>query len=187
MNKGLEVIEASKWFGVPGERVQVVVHRTSVAHGFVVFTDGNVVGQLAAPDMRLPIGYALAYPDRLDDGRPADDPIEALGGKRGAALTALAFERPDLMRFPCLRLAYEALSAGGTAPAVLSAANEVAVAAFVSGEISFGEIAVCIETALDRVARDNVSLEAVRTADRLARIEARAFTSDRTARTSRST
>jgi len=70
MNKGLEVIEASKWFGVPGERVHVVVHRTSVAHGFVVFTDGNVVGQIAAPDMRLPIGYALAYPDRLDD-RPA--------------------------------------------------------------------------------------------------------------------
>jgi 1-deoxy-D-xylulose-5-phosphate reductoisomerase len=187
MNKGLEVIEASKWFGVPGERVQVVVHRTSVAHGFVVFTDGNVVGQLAAPDMRLPIGYALAYPDRLDDGRPADDPIEALGGKRGAALTALAFERPDPARFPCLQLAYEALAAGGTAPAVLSAANEVAVAAFVSGEISFGEIPVCIETVLSRVGRSKVSLPAVRDADRLARIEARAFTSARTARTSRST
>ncbi len=187
MNKGLEVIEASKWFGVPGERVQVVVHRTSVAHGFVVFTDGNVVGQLAAPDMRLPIGYALAYPDRLDDGRPAGDPIEALGGKRGAALTALAFERPDPVRFPCLRLAYEALAAGGTAPAVLSAANEVAVAAFVSGEIPFGEIPVCIETVLDRVGKRNVSLEAVRDADRLARIAAQAFTSGRTARTSRST
>ncbi len=187
MNKGLEVIEASKWFGLPGERVHVVVHRTSVAHGFVVFTDGNVVGQIAAPDMRLPIGYALAYPDRLDDGRPADDPIEALGGKRGAALTALAFERPDPVRFPCLRLAYDALAAGGTAPAVLSAANEVAVAAFTAGEIRFGEIAACIETALERVARHNVSLEAVRTADRLARIEARAFASGRTARTSRST
>jgi len=187
MNKGLEVIEASKWFGVPGERVQVVVHRTSVAHGFVVFTDGNVVGQLAAPDMRLPIGYALAYPDRLDDGRPAGDPIEALGGKRGAALTALAFERPDPVRFPCLRLAYEALAAGGTAPAVLSAANEVAVAAFVSGEIPFGEISVCIETVLDRVDKRNVSLEAVRDADRLARIAAQAFTSGRTARTFRST
>ena len=186
MNKGLEVIEAAKWFGVRGERVQVVVHRTSVAHGFVVFTDGNVVGQLAAPDMRLPIGYALAYPDRLDDGRPSDDPIEALGGKRGAALTALAFERPDLRRFPCLGLAYEALAAGGTAPAILSAANEVAVAAFTAGEICFGEIPVCIETALSRVATDNVSLEAVRNADRLARIEARAFTSDRIARTSRS-
>ncbi len=137
--------------------------------------------------MRLPIGYALAYPDRLDDGRAPGDPIEALGGKHGAALTALAFERPDPGRFPCLGLAYEALAAGGTAPAVLSAANEVAVAAFVAGEISFGDIPVCIETALDRVAKDNVSLEAVRDADRLARIEAQAFASDRTARTFRST
>jgi 1-deoxy-D-xylulose-5-phosphate reductoisomerase len=110
-----------------------------------------------------------------------------LGGKRGAAVTALAFERPDLARFPCLRLAYEALATGGTAPAVLSAANEVAVAAFVSGEILFGEIPVCIETALSRVGRSKVSLEAVRDADRLARIEARAFTSGRTARTSGST
>ncbi|HEX3466522.1 MAG TPA: 1-deoxy-D-xylulose-5-phosphate reductoisomerase [Candidatus Elarobacter sp.] len=187
MNKGLEVIEASKWFGLPADRVQVVVHRTSVAHGFVVFTDGNVIGQIAAPDMRLPIGYALAYPDRLDDGRPLDDPIEALGGKRGADLTALAFERPDPVRFPCLRLAYEALATGGTSPAVLSAANEVAVAAFTAGEIRFGEIPLCIETALDRVGRDNVSLEAVRNADRLARIEARAFASGRTAGTSGST
>jgi 1-deoxy-D-xylulose-5-phosphate reductoisomerase len=186
MNKGLEVIEASKWFGVPGERVHVVVHRTSVAHGFVVFTDGNVVGQLAAPDMRLPIGYALAYPDRLDDGRPTDDPIAALGGKPGAALTALAFERPDLERFPCLRLAYQALARGGTAPAVLSAANEVAVAAFTAGEIRFGEIAVCIESVLDRVDNHNVGLDAVRGADRLARDEARAFVVDR-ARATRST
>ncbi|MBV8370330.1 MAG: 1-deoxy-D-xylulose-5-phosphate reductoisomerase [Candidatus Eremiobacteraeota bacterium] len=186
MNKGLEVIEASKWFGVPGERVQVVVHRASVAHGFVVFTDGNVVGQLAAPDMRLPIGYALAYPDRLDDARPFDDPIEALGGTRGAALTALAFERPDPERFPCLGLAYEALARGGTAPAALSAANEVAVGAFTAGEIRFGEIAPCIETALDRVGTSNLSLEAVRDADRSARDEARAFVVERTARPSRS-
>jgi len=186
MNKGLEVIEASKWFGVPGERVQVVVHRTSVAHGFVVFTDGNVVGQLAAPDMRLPIGYALAYPDRLDDGRPFDDPIEALGGTPGAALTALAFERPDPERFPCLGLAYEALARGGTAPAALSAANEVAVAAFTAGEIRFGEIAPCIETALERVGTSSLSLEAVRDADRSARDEARAFVVERTARPSRS-
>ena len=187
MNKGLEVIEASKWFGLPGERVQVVVHRTSVAHGFVVFTDGNVVGQLAAPDMRLPIGYALAYPDRLDDRPVADDPVEALGGKRGAALTALAFERPDIERFPCLRLAYAALRLGGTAPAVLSAANEVAVAAFVAGEIRFGDIPNCIETALDRVGSSNLSLDAVRAADRSARDAARAFVVDRAARPTRST
>ena len=187
MNKGLEVIEASKWFGVPGERVQVVIHRTSVAHGFVVFTDGNVVGQLAAPDMRLPIGYALAYPDRLDDERPPGDPIEALGGERGSATTALAFERPDLVRFPCLRLAYEALEHGGTAPAALSAANEVAVAAFVAGDLAFGDIPVCIETVLGRVEQVNVSLAAVRDADSLARDVARGFVVDRAARPIRST
>jgi 1-deoxy-D-xylulose-5-phosphate reductoisomerase len=180
MNKGLEVIEAAKWFGVPGDRIHVVVHRTSVAHGFVVFTDGNVVGQMAAPDMRLPIGYALAYPDRLDDRPRSEDPIEALGGERGAAGTTLGFERPDPVRFPCLRLAYEALAAGGTAPAILSAANEIAVAAFVAGNIRFGDIAVCIETVLDRVDTTNVSLAAVREADRSARDAARAFVVERT-------
>jgi 1-deoxy-D-xylulose-5-phosphate reductoisomerase len=179
MNKGLEVIEAAKWFGVPGDRIQVLVHRTSVAHGFVVFTDGNVLGQLAAPDMRLPIGYALAYPDRLDDGRRSDDPIEALGGERGAPATSLAFERPDLERFPCLRLAYEALASGGTAPAVLSAANEVAVAAFVAENIRFGDIPICIETTLERVGSTNLSLDAVREADRSARDAARAFIVER--------
>ncbi|GAC1578533.1 MAG: 1-deoxy-D-xylulose-5-phosphate reductoisomerase [Candidatus Elarobacter sp.] len=186
MNKGLEVIEASKWFGVPGDRIRVLVHRTSVAHGFVVFTDGNVLGQIAAPDMRLPIGYALAYPDRLAD-RPFEDAIEALGGERGAPATTLAFERPDLERFPCLRLAYDALALGGTAPAVVSAANEVAVAAFVAGDIRFGDIPVCIETALDRVGRSDLSLDAVRAADRLARDIARAFVVDHIARPSRST
>ena len=175
MNKGLEVIEAAKWFGLPGERIQVVVHRTSVAHGFVVFTDGNVLGQLAAPDMRLPIGFALAYPDRLDDRAAAPDPLEALGGERGTAATTLAFERPDPERFPCLGLAYAALAAGGTAPAILSAANEVAVAAFVEGKIRFGAIANCIETALRAVDTTNVSLDAVREADRLGREAARAF------------
>lgn len=181
MNKGLEVIEASKWFGVPGERVQVLVHRTSVAHGFVVFTDGNVLSQIAPPDMRLPIGYALAYPDRLDDRAAAGDPIAALGGERGAPSTSLEFERPDSVKFPCLRLAYEALAAGGTAPAALSAANEIAVSAFVAGKIRFGEIAVCIENALDRVEHREVSLANVREADRSARDTARAFVVDRTA------
>ena len=187
MNKGLEVIEASKWFGVPGDRVQVVVHRTSVAHGFVVFTDGNVVGQLAAPDMRLPIGYALAYPDRLDDRPASPDAITALGGPPGADVTALTFERPDPVRFPCLRLAYEALALGGTAPAILSAANEVAVGAFVAGRIGFGDIPVCIETALERVDKTNISLDAVRDADRLARDVAHAFVVQRAAEASRST
>jgi 1-deoxy-D-xylulose-5-phosphate reductoisomerase len=180
MNKGLEVIEAAKWFGVPGERVQVLVHRTSVAHGFVVFTDGNVLAQLAPPDMRLPIGYALAYPDRLADRTVCEDPIAAIGGERGAPSTSLAFERPDTVKFPCLRLAYEALARGGTAPAALSAANEIAVSAFVAGNIRFGEIPVCIENALTRVEHHDVSLEAVREADRSARDAARAFVVERT-------
>ncbi len=178
MNKGLEVIEAAKWFGVPPERIHVLVHRTSVAHGFVVFSDGQVVGQLAPPDMRLPIGYALAYPDRLAD-RACDDPLVALGGERGAASTTLAFERPDLERFPCLRLAYDALALGGTAPAAVSAANEVAVRAFVDGEIRFGDIPACIETTLERVGTNTLSLDAVRAADRSARQAARAFVAER--------
>ncbi len=183
MNKGLEVIEASRLFGLPGAQIHVAVHRTSVAHGFVVFSDGNVLGQLAAPDMRLPIGYALAYPDRLAD-RPFEDPLESLGGERGAPATTLKFERPDLARFSCLALAYRALELGGTAPAVVSAANEVAVHAFVEGALRFGEIPRCIETALERVGSTHLSLEAVRDADRSAREAARAFVAARTAEAS---
>jgi 1-deoxy-D-xylulose-5-phosphate reductoisomerase len=184
MNKGLEVIEASRLFGIPGDRVHVVVHRTSVAHGFVVFTDGNVVAQLAPPDMRLPIGYALAYPERLAD-RPFSDPLAALGGETGAASATLTFQRPDLERFPCLRLAYEALARGGTAPAVVSAANEIAVQAFVAGELRFGDISVCIETTLARVGRYQLSLDAVRDADRAAREAARSFVEQRIVEPSR--
>ncbi len=168
MNKGLEVIEASRFFDVPAERIHVLVHRTSVAHGFAIFTDGNVVGQFARPDMRLPIGYALAYPDRLDD-HPVTDPLVALGGAIDASATALGFERPDLERFPCLALAYRALREGGTSPAALSAANEIAVAAFVDGRIRFGDIPVVIEAALDATVRAELSLDAVRAADRAAR------------------
>ncbi len=168
MNKGLEVIEASRFFGLPGERIHVLVHRTSVAHGFAIFTDGNVIGQFAPPDMRLPIGYALAYPDRLDD-RPVTDPLVALGGAREESATALGFERPDFERFPCLGLAYRALREGGTSPATLSAANEIAVAAFVAGRIRFGDIAVCVAGALDGAERAELSLDAVRAADRAAR------------------
>ena len=107
MNKGLEVIEASRFFDLPAEKIHVLVHRTSVAHGFAIFTDGNVVGQFATPDMRLPIGYALVYPDRLAD-RIVTDALVALGGAAEAHATTLAFERPDLERFPCLGLAYRA-------------------------------------------------------------------------------
>jgi 1-deoxy-D-xylulose-5-phosphate reductoisomerase len=121
--------------------------------------------------MRLPIGYALAYPDRLAD-RDASDALVALGGAAGAASTTLGFERPDLERFPCLALAYRALAAGGTVPAALSAANEVAVAAFVDGRIRFSDIATVIAGALDRVEPAALTLDAVRAADRAARAAA---------------
>jgi 1-deoxy-D-xylulose-5-phosphate reductoisomerase len=168
MNKGLEVIEASRLFGLPAERIDVLVHRTSVAHGFVVFTDGNVKAQLAAPDMRLPIGYALAYPDRLDD-RPRGPALGALGAAAGAATALLAFEEPDLARFPCLSLAYEALRRGGTVPAALSAANEIAVAAFVGGRIRFGAIPTVVAAALRGTTDETLTLASVRSADARAR------------------
>jgi 1-deoxy-D-xylulose-5-phosphate reductoisomerase len=178
MNKGLEVIEASRFFGLPGERIRVLVHRTSVAHGFAIFTDGNVKAQLAPPDMRLPIGYALAYPDRLPSPAP-EDALVAVGGEPGADVTTLRFERPDFERFPCLGLAYSALARGGTAPAALSAANEVAVEAFVNGEIAFGAIPECIAEATDAVQQYELTLDAVREADRSARSSARAAVAER--------
>lgn len=170
MNKGLEVIEASRLFGLGGDRVRFVVHPQSIAHGFVVFTDGSVKAQLAAPDMRVPIGYALAYPDRLPAAPQAasSDPLEALGGAQHAPLR-YDFEPPDRRRFPCVELAYRALAAGGTAPAILSAANEVAVAAFVEGRIPFGAIAGIIEAALERTEPGELTLAGVREADAASR------------------
>jgi 1-deoxy-D-xylulose-5-phosphate reductoisomerase len=172
MNKGLEVIEASRFFGIPGERIAVAVHRTSIAHGFVIFRDGNVKAQLAPPDMRLPIGYALAYPERLPDISGAD-PFVALGGAPGAASVRLEFERPDFERFPCLGLAYEALRRGGTIPAALSAANEVVVQAFVNGELPFGGIPEVVREVLLGTPDEPLSLGAVRAADARARDLAR--------------
>jgi len=171
MNKGLEVIEASRLFGVPGERIHILVHPQSIAHGMVVFTDGSVKMQAAAPDMRLPIGYALAYPDRLESGPLAacDDALAAAGGHPEAAAVRYDFERPDPVRFPCVRLAYEALQAGGTMPAVLSAANEIAVEAFVQGEIRFGQIPGVIEATMAGAPAEELSLDGVRRADRAAR------------------
>ncbi len=176
MNKGLEVIEASKLFGLPAERVGVLVHRTSVAHGFAIFTDGNVKCQLAPPDMRLPIGYALAYPDRLEEhfARAAEpvDPLVALGAEAGAPGLTLAFERPDPERFPCLELAYEAIRRGGCAPAALSAANEIAVAAFVREQIPFGAIAGVVQAGMDAGSWPAGNLDTVRAADAVARVTA---------------
>jgi 1-deoxy-D-xylulose-5-phosphate reductoisomerase len=169
MNKGLEVIEASRLFGFPGDRVRIVVHPQSVAHGFVVFTDGSVKSQLAAPDMRVPIGYALSYPKRLRSADSADfsndNVLRMLGAKDGEVAIRYEFEAPDPARFPCIRLAYEALAEGGTQPAVLSAANEVAVEAFVAGRIAFGRIPEVIEEAMHRTRPQELTLNGVRKAD----------------------
>lgn len=178
MNKGLEVIEASRLFGFGGDRIRIVVHPQSVAHGFVIFTDGSVKSQLAAPDMRVPIGYALAYPMRLPSFavEPAafsnEEIFRLLGAKNGEATLRYDFEAPDPARFPCVRLAYQALSAGGTQPAVLSAANEVAVGAFVEGRIAFGRISDVIEGAMDRVRPEEPTLLGVKKADGEARTAA---------------
>ena len=132
MNKGLELIEAHYLFGLPSERIDVVIHPQSVIHSLVEFVDGSVLAQLGSPDMRIPIAYALAWPERIET------PAQRLDF---AAIARLDFEAPDLARFPSLRLAREALEAGGAAPIVLNAANEAAVAAFLAGRLAFPEIA----------------------------------------------
>ncbi|HRH14219.1 MAG TPA: 1-deoxy-D-xylulose-5-phosphate reductoisomerase [Azonexus sp.] len=139
MNKGLEVIEAHWLFDCSPEQIQVVIHPQSVIHSLVEYADGSVLAQLGNPDMRTPIAYALAYPERIDAGVPSLDLF---------ALARLDFEAPDLDRFPCLQLAYAALSAGGTAPAILNAANEVAVAAFLDRRLPFLGIPRLIESTL---------------------------------------
>ena len=139
MNKGLELIEAQWLFGVPLDRIDVVVHPQSIVHALVHLNDGASLAHMGYPDMRIPISYALHYPER------ADVPVEPLDLPE---LGELTFERPDEATFPCLRLAREAAAAGGTAPCVLNAANEVAVQAFLDGEIAFAAIAEVIERAL---------------------------------------
>src|SRR6185312_16740983 len=132
MNKGLEVIEAHHLFPVGLERIRIVVHPQSVVHSLVEFVDGSVLAQLGAADMRIPIAFALAWPERMAS------PAERLDL---AAIARLDFEQPDLQRFPALRLARQALEAGGAAPVVLNAANEVAVAGFLAGRLGFADIA----------------------------------------------
>jgi 1-deoxy-D-xylulose-5-phosphate reductoisomerase len=141
MNKGLEVIEAHELFGLPYDAIDVVVHPQSVVHSMVEYADGAAMAQLSMPDMRLPIGYALAYPDRL--------PM-AFGAIDWTALSSLEFEEPDRTLFPCLDLAYRAGRAGDLAPAWLNAANEVAVAAFLAGRVTWTAIAAVVEGTLDR-------------------------------------
>jgi 1-deoxy-D-xylulose-5-phosphate reductoisomerase len=139
MNKGLELIEAHYLFGLPSERIDILVHPQSVIHSLVEFIDGSVLAQLGSPDMRIPIAYTLAWPDRMPT------PAQRLDL---AAIARLDFSKPDLERFPALRLSREALEEGGSAPAVLNAANEVAVATFLDGRIPFPDISKLVESAL---------------------------------------
>ena len=146
MNKGLEVIEAHELFGVPYDRIDVVVHPQSIIHSMVTYTDGATIAQLSMPDMRLPIAYALAYPDRV---RSPFGPIDWTGSS-GGGLSQLDFEPPDRTAFPCLDLAYRAGRAGGLTPATLNAANEVAVEAFLAGRIRWTSIPDVLSGVLDR-------------------------------------
>ncbi|MEW6260202.1 MAG: 1-deoxy-D-xylulose-5-phosphate reductoisomerase [Thermodesulfobacteriota bacterium] len=161
MNKGLELIEAHHLFGVPVNRIEVVVHPESIVHSMVAFRDGSVMAQMGVPDMKTAIACSLSWPERLDIGQPLPD---------FAALGALHFEAPDENRFPCLRLAKEAASIGETLPAVLNAANEVAVGAFLDRRIGFTDIADRIERtmAAHRVV-SGPCLEDIFEADRWAR------------------
>ncbi len=140
MNKGLEVIEARWLFDIAQENIKVLVHPQSIVHSMVEYNDGAVIAQLGMPDMRGPIAYALSYPERLPDVSPALDL---------AAVAALTFEEPDVSRFPCLGYAYDALRAGGTMPAVLSAANEIAVNYFLGEKIGYGDIARVIKSTME--------------------------------------
>ncbi len=161
MNKGLEVIEAHHLFGTPYERIDVVVHPQSIVHSYIQLCDGASLAHLGHPDMRVPIAYALHWPERVEL------PVRALDLAQVGALT---FEPVDTQTFACLRLAREAALAGGTAPCVLNAANEVAVHAFLSGGLSFLGIAEVIETTLERVPATAVrAFDTLYEADRRAR------------------
>ncbi len=157
MNKGLELIEAHHLFGLPADRIDVVVHPQSVVHSLVAYVDGSILAQLGAPDMRTPIAYALAWPERMKWPAPRLDL---------AQVGALTFESPDPERFPALAIARDALAAGGAAPTVLNAANEVAVAAFLAGRIGLLDIARVVSASLERLpARPIASLEEVESVD----------------------
>jgi 1-deoxy-D-xylulose-5-phosphate reductoisomerase len=170
MNKGLEVIEARWLFGLPPDRIRVLVHPQSIVHSMVEYRDGAVVAQLGMPDMRGPIAYALSYPERLDGASPALDL---------AQVGTLTFEEPDRSRFPCLDYAYDALKSGGSMPAVLSAANEVAVRYFLGEQIGFSDIARVIRSTMDAHAPSAVkTVEDALKADHWARQEAERIIKD---------
>jgi len=161
MNKGLEVIEARWMFGLEPEQIRVLVHPQSIVHSMVHFADGSVKAQLGVPDMRVPIQVALSFPERWPAPHPRID---------WTRLSRLDFEEPDTERFPCLRLAFDALAAGGTAPAVLNAANEAAVALFLDERIGFTDIPRLVEAALEHAeAAAPRALDALEAVDREAR------------------
>ena len=165
MNKGLEVIEAHWLFNAPADMIEVVVHPQSIVHSMVEYLDGSVIAQMGNPDMRTPIAYGLGFPDRIDAGVSALDLAKA--GK-------LEFSAINVERFPCIRLAYEALRLGGTAPAVLNAANELAVEAFLNGALAFTDIPRVIEDVLgDTTISPATTLHDVIAADSIARLAAR--------------
>lgn len=172
MNKGLEVVEARWLFDVPASQIEVLVHRESIVHSLVEYRDGSVIAQLGTPDMRTPISYAMQYPERL----PLDQPPLDL-----ARIGTLTFQEPDHERFPCLGLGYEALRIGGTMPATLNAANEVAVAAYLQEGIGFLEIAEVIEaTMAAHKPRSIATLDDALEADRWAREKADSLVHART-------
>lgn len=170
MNKGLEVIEAKWLFGVDVKDIQILVHPQSILHSAVEFEDGSVIGQMGAPDMRIPISFAMAYPMRLKSTR---DGIDFFG--RASHLT---FEKPDPEVFKCIKIAYEASEAGGTYPVVMNAANEVLVEMFLAGEINFVDIQNNIQRILDlHKPTYNIKLEDILEADEKARVETRLIAS----------
>jgi 1-deoxy-D-xylulose-5-phosphate reductoisomerase len=165
MNKGLEVIEAHWLFNAPPEQIEVVIHPQSIVHSMVEYFDGSVLAQLSNPDMRTPIAHSLIYPERIEAG---------VNWLDLAKIGTLTFEAPDLRRFPCLGLAYQALAAGGAAPAMLNAANEEVVAAFLDKQIPYLAIAATLDAVLQRLAAQPAeSLEDLLAADATARITAR--------------
>ncbi len=167
MNKGLEVIEACWLFDTGPEKIQVVLHPQSIIHSLVQYVDGSVLAQLGNPDMRTPIAHALAWPERIDSGV---EPLNLFD------VAHLDFEIPDLERFPCLRLAYAAMTAGGTATAILNAANEIAVAAFLNKQINFTAIPELVEATLDNIPGVEAdSIDTVLAADAEARLFANKY------------
>ena len=167
MNKGLELIEAHWLFNCPPDKLEVVIHPQSVIHSMVRYRDGSVLAQLGNPDMRTPIAYCLGLPERIDSG---------VGDLDFDALSALTFQKPDFNRFPCLKLAYEAMNAGGAAPCVLNAANEAAVAAFLDGQIKFTDIAKTVAHCLAQDFSDDLgNIENLLAQDAATRRQAQEF------------